>query len=573
MNYQAEYEKWLASPALSPEHRAELEAAAGNDAEIRDRFYAPLAFGTAGLRGILGMGTNRMNIYVVRQATQGIANHICSLGEDEKKRGVAIAYDPRHHSREFAEGAACVLAAAGITAYIFDDIRPTPELSFAVRYLNCIAGINITASHNPAQYNGYKAYWSDGAQLPTAQSDKISAIIDTVDIFTGVKYVSFEDGVASGLIRVIGREIDDIYLDYVMGLLYDTESVKEADLTVVFSPFHGAGYKLVPEVLKRMGVAKLICEPRQSIPDGAFPTVVSPNPGDIEGFADSIELAKENDADVIVGTDPDADRLAAVARDSDGEFRAISGNQLGCLLLEHVINVRREKGIMPEHPAVIKSIVSTDMARVIANANGIECFDVFTGFKNIAEKIASFEQDGSHEMIFGFEESNGYMSGTRCRDKDGVNAASLTVEMAARYKKRGMTLHDGLRELYEKYGCYRELTMGFVMPGVDGLEKMKALMASLHAEPPKAVGAYEVTEIIDYLSGVHTDARTGESEKLALSGSDVLCLRTKDGDSFVIRPSGTEPKIRCYIMTAAADARSADEKTAQFAAFAKELMV
>lgn len=572
MRYQDEYQKWLASPALSSAQRAELDSIAGNETEIEDRFYAPLAFGTAGLRGVLGMGTNRMNVFVVRQATQAIASMICDLGENARKKGVAIAYDPRHGSREFAEAAAGVCAAAGIQAYIFDDIRPTPELSFAVRHLGCIAGINITASHNPAQYNGYKAYWSDGAQLPTRESDIVSSIIKTIDIFDGVRFVPFDEGVASGLIRVIGRDVDEPYLNYVLSLVHDPETVAQSDMLVIYSPFHGAGYKLVPEALGRIGVKKLVCEPRQSIPDGDFPTVKSPNPQDIEGFADSITLAREQNADLIIGTDPDADRLAAVARDADGEFRALTGNQLGCLLLEHVINVRREKGLMPAHPAMIKSIVSTDMARVIAEKNGVFCADVFTGFKNIAEKIAEFEKGSTYEMIFAFEESNGYMSGSGCRDKDGVNAALLTVEMAARYRARGMTLHDGLRELYAKYGCYREETLNFVMPGIDGLADMKKLMASLHQNPPATLGSYPVETVVDYLSGVSTQLASGESTKIALSGSDVICLRTPQGDSFVIRPSGTEPKVRNYIMISGPDADACAKKAEIFLSAAQKIM-
>jgi phosphoglucomutase len=572
MRYQDEYQKWLTSPALSDAQRAELASIAGNDAEIEDRFYAPLAFGTAGLRGVLGMGINRMNIFVVRQATQAIASMICGLGKEAQKKGVAIAYDPRHGSREFAEAAAGVCAAAGVQVYLFDDIRPTPELSFAIRHLGCIAGINITASHNPAQYNGYKAYWSDGAQLPTRESDLVSGIIQSLDIFKDVRFVPFDEGVASGLIRIISREVDGPYLDYVLSLIHDPRCVAESDMLVIYSPFHGAGYKLVPEALSRLGVKRLICEPRQSIPDGDFPTVKSPNPQDIEGFADSIALALEKNADLIIGTDPDADRLAAVARDADGQFRALTGNQLGCLLLEHVIQVRREKGLLPARPAMIKSIVSTDMARVIAEKNGVFCADVFTGFKNIAEKIAEFEETGSHEMIFAFEESNGYMSGSGCRDKDGVNAALLVVEMAARYRARGMTLHDGLRELYAKYGYYREETLNFVMPGIDGLEDMKKLMASLHENPPKALGAYPVRTVVDYLSGTSTELSTGKSEKIALSGSNVICLRTGEGDSFVIRPSGTEPKVRNYIMISGTDAQACAAKAEAFLAAAKNIM-
>ncbi|MBQ3880581.1 MAG: phospho-sugar mutase [Oscillospiraceae bacterium] len=572
MSYQTEYRKWLESPALDDAQRAELAAIEGNEAEIEDRFYAPLAFGTAGLRGVLGMGTNRMNVFVVRQATQAIANMICSLGEDAKKQGVAIAYDPRHYSREFAEAAAGVCAAAGVQVYIFDDIRPTPELSYAIRHLGCIAGINVTASHNPKQYNGYKAYWSDGAQLPTKESDIVSGIIDTIDIFTGVKCLPFDEGVEKGLIHVIGRDVDEPYLDYVLGLVADKQSIVDNDLLVVYTPFHGAGYKLVPEALTRLGVRRLVCEPRQMIPDGDFPTVVSPNPQDIEGFADSIVLAKEKGADIIIGSDPDADRLAAVARDADGEYRALTGNQLGCLLLEHEISVRRDMGTMPAEPRLIKSIVSTDMARVIAEKNGVGCDDVFTGFKNIAEKIAEYEKTGVGEMIFAFEESNGYMSGPQTRDKDAVNAAVLVVEMAARYKARGMTLHDGMRELYKKYGYFREETLNFVMPGVDGLADMKKLMASLHAAPPKALGRYGVSTIVDYLAGTQTDTASGRTEKISLSGSDVICLRTAQGDSFIIRPSGTEPKIRNYIMISGADAAECAAKAEVFLAAAKEIM-
>lgn len=571
MSYMAQYRKWMESTALDSTQRAELENIAGNEDEIRERFYAPLAFGTAGLRGMLGMGTNRMNIFIVRQATQAMAEMICALGTEAMNRGVVIAYDPRHYSREFAEAAAGVCAAAGIHVYIFEDIRPTPELSFAIRTLGCMAGINITASHNTKEYNGYKAYWSDGAQLPTEESDKVSKIIETIDVFSGVKYITFDQGVSEGLIHVIGREMDEKYLDYVLSLLRDKQSIKDSDLSVVYTPFHGAGYKLLPELLKKLGVKELYCEPSQSIPDGDFPTVVSPNPQDFEGFAASIALAKEKNADLIIGTDPDADRLAAVARSRDGEYVPISGNQLGCLLLEHVICVLDEKGLMPARPAVIKSIVTTDLARVIAQTNGIECADVFTGFKNIAEKIAELDDGGAYDVIFAFEESNGYMSGIQCRDKDGLNAATLTVEMAARYKKRGMSLIDAIEELHKKYGYYKEDTLNFVMPGMDGLEDMRQIMMKLHKQPPMSFGEYKVVKIIDYLSGKILDTSTGVWNEYPLSGSDVIGFITDEGDNFLIRPSGTEPKIRCYVIVSGSSKEVCEQKAKIFTGCAKAL--
>lgn len=574
MNYMAEYERWLASSALTDEERAELEAIRGNEDAIKDRFFAPLSFGTAGLRGVLGTGLYRMNRFTVGAATQGLANLIVQNGAEACARGVAIAYDSRHFSPEFAQLAACILAANGITVKLYDELRPTPELSFAIRYYGTIAGINITASHNPKEYNGYKVYWEDGAQLPPKEADVVAKEMGALDFFKDVKTMDFEQAKADGLIKMLDWQTDEAYLKEVLKVAINPDCVKQVadDFKLVYTPFHGAGYRLVPEILKRIGYKHIICVPEQMKIDGDFPTVKSPNPENKEGFHLAIDLAKANGVDLIIGTDPDADRTGIVLKNSEGEYVTLSGNQVGVLLIDYVITARKLTGTMPEHPAVLKSLVTTEMARAAAQANGVDCFDTFTGFKFLAEKIKQFETTGSHEYLFAFEESYGYLAGDYARDKDAVTASMLIAEMAAYYRTKGMTLYDAMQTMYEKYGFYTEQTISITMPGVAGLERMKELMAELRQNPLTNVGGHLVEYIRDYQSGVRTHVSDGKTETMELSGQNVLYYELEGGTSFIIRPSGTEPKVKVYIMAKADSKAASDEKVAKLVAAAQEIV-
>ena len=574
MNYMAEYERWLASPALTDEERAELEAIRGDEDAIKDRFFAPLSFGTAGLRGVLGVGLYRMNRFTVGAATQGLANLIVQNGPEACARGVAIAYDSRHFSPEFAQLAACILSANGIQVKLYDELRPTPELSFAIRYYGTIAGINITASHNPKEYNGYKVYWEDGAQLPPKEADVVAKEMDALDFFTDVKTMDFEEAKAKGMIKMMDWQTDEAYLKEVLKVAINPDCVKQVadDFKLVYTPFHGAGYRLVPEILKRIGYKHIICVPEQMVIDGDFPTVKSPNPENKEGFYLAIDLAKANGVDLIIGTDPDADRTGIVLKNSEGEYVTLSGNQVGVLLIDYVITAKKLTGTMPEHPAVLKSLVTTEMARAAAVKNGVECFDTFTGFKFLAEKIKQFETTGSHQYLFAFEESYGYLAGDYARDKDAVTASMLIAEMAAYYRTKGMTLYDAMQTMYEKYGYYTEQTISITMPGVAGLERMKELMSELRATPLTEVAGHPVEYIRDYQTGVRTCVSSGATEQMELSGQNVLYYELAGGTSFIIRPSGTEPKVKVYIMAKADSKAESDAKVAVLAAAAKEIV-
>ena len=574
MNYMAEYERWLASPALTDKERAELEAIRGDEDAIKDRFFAPLSFGTAGLRGVLGVGLYRMNRFTVGAATQGLANLIVQNGPQACERGVAIAYDSRHFSPEFAQLAACILAANGIKVKLYDELRPTPELSFAIRYYGAIAGINITASHNPKEYNGYKVYWEDGAQLPPKEADVVAAEMDALDFFTDIKMMDFENAKKAGLVKMMDWQTDEAYLKEVIKVAINPDCAKQVadDFKLVYTPFHGAGYRLVPEILRRLGYKHIICEPQQMKIDGDFPTVKNPNPEYKEGFTLAIELAKQNDVDLIIGTDPDADRTGIVLKDKNGDYVTLSGNQVGVLLIDYIITARKLTGTMPEHPAVLKSLVTTEMARAAAEANGVACFDTFTGFKFLAEKIKQFEQTGSHQYLFAFEESYGYLAGDYARDKDAVTASMLIAEMAAYYRTKGMTLYDAMQTMYEKYGYYTEQTISITMPGVAGLERMKELMAELREKPLTAVAGYQVEYIRDYQPGVRTCVSCGKTEQMELSGQNVLYYELEGGTSFIIRPSGTEPKVKVYIMAKADSKAASDAKVAELAAAAKDIV-
>lgn len=574
MNYMAEYERWLASPALTADERAELEAIRGDEDAIKDRFFAPLSFGTAGLRGVLGVGLYRMNRFTVGAATQGLANLIVQNGPEACARGVAIAYDSRHFSPEFAQLAACILAANGISVKLYDELRPTPELSFAIRYYGTIAGINITASHNPKEYNGYKVYWEDGAQLPPKEADVVAKEMGALDFFADVKTMDFEEAKAQGLVKMMDWQTDEAYLKEVLKVAINPDCVKQVadDFKLVYTPFHGAGYRLVPEILKRIGYKHIICVPEQMVIDGDFPTVKSPNPENKEGFHLAIDLAKANGVDLIIGTDPDADRTGIVLKNSEGEYVTLSGNQVGVLLIDYVITAKKLTGTMPEHPAVLKSLVTTEMARAAAEKNGVDCFDTFTGFKFLAEKIKQFETTGSHEYLFAFEESYGYLAGDYARDKDAVTASMLIAEMAAYYRTKGMTLYDAMQTMYEKYGYYTEQTISITMPGVAGLERMKELMAELRATPLTEVAGHKVEYIRDYQSGVRTCVSCGKTEEMELSGQNVLYYELAGGTSFIIRPSGTEPKVKVYIMAKADSKAESDAKVAVLADAAKEIV-
>ena len=573
MNYRQEYEKWLASPALSEDERNELKAIATDEKEIENRFYGPLEFGTAGLRGTMYVGLHNMNRHVIRWATQGFANVIRAEGTEAMKKGVAVCMDCRNHSAEFARETACVMAANGIHVRLFESLRPTPELSFAVREYGCQAGVNVTASHNPKEYNGYKVYWADGAQLPPQHAAAIADELTRIDIFTGVRSMDYEQALAEGRIELLGEDCDRRFMANVMGMVNDYETVKKVadDFGLVYTPFHGCGYKLVPEALTRLGIKHLYCEPKQMVIDGDFPTVVSPNPENPEGFYLAIDLAKEKNVDFILGTDPDSDRVGIMVRNKAGEFEPVTGNQTGVLLLDYLIGAMKRAGKLPEKPAALKTIVTTEMARAVAEANGLDCYDTFTGFKFMAEKMNELESAGKNTVIFSYEESYGYMIGHYVRDKDAVTASLLLTEMAAWYHAQGMTLFDALRSLYEKYGWYGEKTHNLVMPGLDGLEKMAALMQSLRAQPPVEIGGVTVAQYKDYADGTVRDAATGAITPMPLSGSNVLRFELTDGSHIVVRPSGTEPKIKVYILTKGADAAERDANLAKYSAWVNTL--
>ncbi len=561
MSYKSEYQRWLDSPVISEAEWKELADIEGNEKEIKSRFYAPLEFGTAGLRGIMGMGINRMNIHVIRQATQAFANVINREGGQAAKNGVVICYDCRKNSETFAQEAARVMAGNGIHVRIFDSFRPTPELSFAIRYYGAAAGLNITASHNPKEYNGYKVYWSDGAQLPPAKADAIAEEMRRTDIFNDIHSEGFAKAQERGFIEIIGEETDRAFMDKVMSQSIDSDTVKRVadDFRIVYTPFHGAGYRLVPEALHRLGIKHLFPVEEQMVIDGSFPTVASPNPENPEGFYLAVDLAHKVGSDLIIGTDPDSDRVGVMVRRGD-EYVTVSGNQMGVLLLNYIITARREKGTLPANAAAIKTIVTTELAREVAEKNGVFVAETFTGFKYMAEKVAEFERDGSYEYLLAYEESYGYMMGDYVRDKDAVTASMLIAEMAAHYFERGMTLLDAMDEIYEQYGRFSEKTINLVMPGIDGLEKMQALMTKLRENPPKSIGGQSVLRMRDYKTGrVHVFG-LGDVGQTEISGSNVLYFELAGGISFVVRPSGTEPKIKIYILVRGADKTECDNK-------------
>ena len=572
MDYKKNYELWLNAPALSEAEKEELAAIAGDEKEIESRFFSQLEFGTAGLRGTMGVGLYRMNIHVIRHATQAFAKVILNEGPESVKKGVAICFDCRNNSDVFAREAACIMAAAGIPVRLFESLRPTPELSFAIREYGCIAGINITASHNPKEYNGYKVYWEDGAQLPPSHADQVAKIMARSDVFD-VTVADYDKAVADGLITIMGAETDEKFLANVMEQVNDQAAVDAVADTfkMVYTPFHGTGYKLIPEALKRLGMKHVICVPEQMVIDGNFPTVVSPNPENPEGFYLAVDIAKKEGADFILGSDPDADRVGIMVNTGNGEFKVLTGNQTGVLLLDYLIGAMKRVGKLPEKPVALKTIVTTEMARKVAEVNGLQCFDTFTGFKFLAQKKDQLESSGQGNVIMSYEESYGYMLGSYVRDKDAVTAAVALTEMAAYYAGKGMTLYDALLALYEKYGNYGERTLNLVMPGLDGLKKMAALMAGLRANPPKEIGGETVKTWKDYQDGSVVDAATGEKTAMELSGSNVLRYELADGTSVIVRPSGTEPKVKVYILAQGASREDCDQKVERYAAWAEGL--
>lgn len=568
-----QYSIWLNNPSLSAAERDELLTISGDDKEIESRFFSQLEFGTAGLRGIMGVGLNRMNIHVIRHATQAFAEVILAEKGKAPLAEIAICYDCRNNSAKFAKEAASVMAANGIHVKIFESLRPTPELSFAIREYGCIAGINITASHNPKEYNGYKVYWADGAQLPPQHAAAIALKMKEIDLFSSIHSIDFDQAVDQGMISFMGAETDEKFLSQVMGQVNDYAAVsKVADtFKMIYTPFHGTGYQLVPEVLRRLGVKNLICVPEQMVIDGNFPTVTSPNPENPEGFQLAVALAKENGADFILGTDPDADRVGIMVKDHEGVYIPITGNQTGVLLLDYLIGAKKRAVTMPEKPVVLKTIVTTEMARRVAELGGAACFDTFTGFKFMAEKKNELEKSGKGKVIFSYEESYGYMIGDYVRDKDAVTASLLLTEMAAWYAGKQMTLFDALSALYEKYGYYSEKTVNLIMPGLDGLSRMRELMTNLRAFPPMEISEVPVRIRKDYADGSAISVKSGEKKEMELHGSNVLRYELTDDTVILVRPSGTEPKIKIYILANGTGPVVCENKISKYSKWAESL--
>lgn len=563
--YKEQYQKWLNSDLLSHDEKQELISLSNNEDLIKERFYTSLEFGTAGLRGKMRMGTNAMNKFTVAQATQGLANLI--IKENRAADGVAIAYDSRNNSELFAKVSASVLAANGIKAYIFDELRPTPELSFALRHLNCVAGINITASHNPKEYNGYKAYWEDGAQLPPEHAKTVSAEIEKIDIFADVKHTDFDKAVSEGKILILDQEMDEAYLSEVMKQLVNPNAIKNVanDLHIVYSPLHGSGYRLIPDILARCGVEHLYVVPEQMEINGDFPTVEKPNPEYPEVFELGVEIANSVGSTLVIATDPDADRVGVVTKNNVGEFVTISGNQMGALLIDYIITAYEETGTMPNNPYVVKTIVSTELVAKICEAHNVKLHNVLTGFKFIGEVIKNYEQSGADATyLFGFEESYGYLKGTYARDKDAVVATMLICEMTAFYYAKGMTLFDALNGLYEKYGQYLEANQEVYMDGIDGKERMASLMNVLRNNAPESIGGKRIIEVGDYLTATITNKLTSTVSSTNLPSSNVISFKMENNDVIIARPSGTEPKIKFYYLLTG---KSKEEMTANLESY------
>lgn len=561
MDYKEIYESWLANPYFDEETKAELKAIADDDNEIKERFYQELEFGTAGLRGVIGAGTNRMNIYTVRKATQGLANYIIKAGK--QSQGVAIAYDSRHMSPEFADEAALCLAANGIKAYVFESLRPTPELSYAVRELKCVAGINVTASHNPPEYNGYKVYWEDGAQITPPHDTGIMDEVKAVTDYNTVKTMSKDDAVKQGLYQQIGKDIDDKYIEELKKQVIHWDSIKEMGdkLKIVYTPLHGTGNIPARRVLEELGFKNVYVVPEQELPDGDFPTVSYPNPEAAEAFELALKLAKEKDADLVLATDPDADRLGVYVKDTkSGEYITLTGNMSGCLLADYEISQIKETKGLPEDGKLIKTIVTSNLADEIAKYYGVDLIEVLTGFKYIGEQIKFFEQNNTYEYEFGFEESYGCLVGTHARDKDAIVAVMALCEAAAYYKSKGITLWDQMINIFDKYGYFKEGQKAVTMKGAEGAVQIAKMMDDLRNNPPKKFGAWDVVEFRDYKKDECTVIATGEKKPTGLPESNVLYFELNDHAWCCARPSGTEPKIKFYMGVKGTGLEDADKK-------------
>lgn len=564
MDYKKNYEEWLANPYFDADTKAELEGIKNDENEIKERFYQELEFGTAGLRGIIGAGTNRMNIYTVRKATQGLANYI--LKKDAGKQGVAIAYDSRRMSPEFADEAALCLAANGIKAYVFESLRPTPELSYAVRSLKCIAGINITASHNPPEYNGYKVYWEDGAQITPPHDKGIMDEVKAVEDYNTVKTMPLEDAKAAGLYEVIGQEIDDAYIAELKKQVIHQDAINAMakELKIVYSPLHGTGNIPARRVLEELGFENVYIVKEQELPDGNFPTVSYPNPEAEEAFELGLKLAKEVDADLVLATDPDADRLGVYVKDAkSGDYKVLTGNMSGCLLADYEIGQRKATAGLPDDGYLIKTIVTSNMADAIAKGYGIGLIEVLTGFKFIGQQILNFENTGKGNYLFGFEESYGCLIGTHARDKDAIVATMALCEAAAYYKTQGKTLWDAMIDMYEKYGYYKDDIQSITLKGIEGLKKIQEILETLRKNPPAEVGGYKVTKARDYKADTIKDLATGEVTSTGLPSSNVLYYDLTDDAWLCVRPSGTEPKVKFYYGIKGSSLEDADKKSSE----------
>ena len=563
MDYKEVYEQWIANPYFDEATKEELKSIAEDENEIKERFYMDLEFGTAGLRGIIGAGTNRMNIYVVRRATQGLANYIAKV--DKKSQGVAIAYDSRHMSPEFAQEAALCLAANGIKAYIFETLRPTPELSFAVRHLGCVAGINVTASHNPPEYNGYKVYWEDGAQITPPHDSGIMGEVKAISDWNTVKTMDKAEAEKAGLFEVIGKEVDDAYMAELKKQVIHMDAIQAEgkNLKIVYTPLHGTGNIPARRILKELGFENVYVVKEQELPDGDFPTVSYPNPEAAEAFELGLKLAKEVDADLVLATDPDADRLGVRVKDKNGEYHDLTGNMSGCLLANYEISQRKAvNGSLPEDGALIKTIVTTNLADAIAKGYGVKLIEVLTGFKFIGQQILGFEKSGKGSYLFGFEESYGCLIGTYARDKDAIVATMALCEAAAYYKTQGKTLWDAMIEMYEQFGYYKDDIKAVTMKGIEGLQKIQDIMNSLRQNPPAEFAGHKVTAVRDYKADTITDVTTGAVKPTGLPNSNVLYYELTNDAWVCVRPSGTEPKVKFYYGVKGTSLADADEKSA-----------
>ncbi|PEB98718.1 MULTISPECIES: phospho-sugar mutase [Bacillus] len=562
MNWKQEFSRWLSYAQLDAELKEQLENMKQDEKKIEDSFYKNLEFGTGGMRGELGAGTNRLNVYTVRKATKGLASFIEKLGEEAKKRGVVVAYDSRHKSPEFAMEVAATLGARGITTYVFESLRPTPVLSFAVRHLHTVSGIVLTASHNPPEYNGYKVYGEDGGQLPPKEADELISYVNAVEDELTVEVADVEQLKADGLLHIIGQEVDDAYAAELNNVIINKEMVEKVgkDLKIVFTPLHGTSNISVRRGLKEVGFTDVTVVKEQELPDPNFSTVKSPNPEEHAAFEYAIRDGEKVGADILIATDPDADRLGVAVRNHNGEFQVLTGNQTGALMLDYLLSQKKENGTLPENGVVLKTIVTSEIGRTIAKAYGLDTIDTLTGFKFIGEKIRQYEESGQYEFQFGYEESYGYLIRPFCRDKDAVQSVLFACEVAAYYKSQGKTLYDGLLEVFEKYGFFREDLVSLTLKGKDGAEKIQEMMATFRENPPKEVAGLTVVAVEDYKASVVTSLQDGHKEEIHLPKSNVLKYQLEDGSWFCLRPSGTEPKIKFYFGVKDSSLQNSEQK-------------